>query len=173
MGRHHMRSQRHKRRWHAELNTMQRVLVGVSKLQPADVQRQRQAMQAAIEGLLAGHPGSDCWKSMADAANIAETLASMGIGGGPEAEQVIADAQEVLAYMAQEHASRGTWALHAAERDEVRHRLLWLASVHGAQLEHCSYGEFDRAYQATRERVSQARAGNAPAGAIVVEGLIQ
>jgi hypothetical protein len=38
------------------------------------------------------------------------------------------------------------------------------------QLDHCSLGEYDSAVRVTRRRIEQARAGNAPAGAILVEG---
>ena len=172
MGRHHMRSRRHKRQFVADANALQRALVGVSKISAEDVARQVAAMRIAIDGLLAGHNGSDCWRSMADAANVAESLAELGIGGGEEARQVIAEAQEALAWIVQERRERGTWALRADERDEIRRRLTWLASVHATQLSHASYSEFERAYQATARRVQQARAGNAAKGSIVIEGVI-
>jgi hypothetical protein len=72
----------------------------------------------------------------------------------------------------QERQARGTWALHASEREEVRGRLGWLISLHATQLQGCSYTLFERAYQATQQRVAQARAGNAAADAIVIEGEI-
>ncbi len=168
MGRHHMRSRRQKRQWVADCNAMSRVLVGVSRINAADVQRQHIAMQTALDGLLSGHDGLDCWRSLADACNMAETLAGMGLGSGDDARQVIADAQEALAYVMQERKARSTWALRADERDELRDRLQWLISVHLEQLRACSYAEFERAYRTTAERVQQARAGNGGRDVVVV-----
>jgi hypothetical protein len=167
-----MRSRRQKRQFVADANALQRAMVSVSKINAEDVARQVTAMRVAIDGLLSGQNGSDCWRSMADAANVAESLTEIGIGAGDEALQVIAEAQEALAWIVQEYRERGTWALRADERDEIRRRLTWLSSVHATQLSHASYGEFERAYQATARRVQQARAGNAAKGAIVIEGVI-
>lgn len=154
-------------------NQLQRTIRGAAKLLPADVQRQTAIVSSAIERLLAAsQDASAAWSDLADTANIAETLAGMRLGSGPDAERIIADAQEALAYMAQEHASRSTWALRAEERIEIRMRLELLRDLHRVQLQACSYAEFERAFHATVERLRQARAGNAPAGAIVIEGLL-
>ena len=154
------------------LNALQRAIVGSAKLLPAEVQRQRTASAHALEQLMLGRDCLTAWRSLADTANMAESLAAIGVGCGPEAGQVIADAQEALAYVMQEREARGTWALHASEREEVRGRLGWLISLHVTQLQNCSHTMFERAYQATQQRVAQARAGNAAAGTIVIEGEI-
>lgn len=172
MGRHHRRGQCAKRRFAADLSAMQRAIVGAGKLRVEDVAQQVTAMRTALDGLMAGLPGLACWRSMADTANVAESLAELGIGSGDEAKRVVADAQESLAYMAQEYQRRGTWALFADEREEVRERLTWLVGLHTTQLSHVSYSEFERAYQTTARRVAQARAGNAGRGVVVVEGEI-
>ena len=80
--------------------------------------------------------------------------------------------QQVLAWAVQEHQARGSWSLWAHEREELRNRLQWLISVHRLQLQACCYREFEHALQATQERLAQARAGNAPRGALVVDGLL-
>ena len=155
------------------LNQVQRTMQGAAKLRPADVQRQTAIVASAIERLLAGsRDAGDAWRDLADSCNVAETLASLRIGGGKDAMLVIQSAQEALAYMAQEHAERGTWALRAEERIEIRMRLELLRDLHRTQLRECSYAEFERAFLLTVERLTQARAGNAPAGAIVIEGQI-
>ncbi len=155
------------------LNQLHRTIRGAAKLLPADVQRQTSIVTSAIERLLAASKdATDAWRDLADTANIAETLASMRIGGGTDARLVIQSAQEALAYMAQEQAERGTWALRADDRIEIRMRLELLRDLHRTQLSECSYGEFERAFTTTVERLKQAKAGNAPAGAIVVEGLV-
>lgn len=150
----------------------QRAIAGAARLASADVSAQLAIVSRAIDGLLAGHDAQRHWLDLADTANVAETLAHMGLGGGDQALQAIADAQEALAYCHQEHTSRRTWALRADERAEIRVRLEWLQAVHATQLGLCSYGEFCRAMDNTATRIAQARAGNAPSGALVIEGAI-
>lgn len=156
----------------ASTTALQQALRSVQRLSAADVAMMVTAMRTAVDGLLLGQRAGEHWLSLADTANVAETLAGMGIGGGEEAARVVADAQEALAYAAQERRERGTWALRADERDELRTRLTWLCSVHAVQLSACSYGEFERAYRRTAERVRQARRGNVPRDAFVVEGVV-
>ena len=101
-------------------------------------------------------------------ANLAETFAAMGIGSGLEAERVVTVAQEVLYEVMNRQRERSTWTLHAAEIEALD----WLIALHLKQLQSCDMGEFERALLSTHQRVAQARAGNAPAGAIVIEGEI-
>ena len=152
-------------------NPVVRAIRRAALLSEADVLMQKVAIEAALSGLLGGGANAaGHWASLADAANMAETLESMGIGSGEEMRNAIADAQESLAWMAQERRERGTWALRHEERQEVEARLQWLRTLHVFQLQVCSYGEFEQAYRRTEDRVRQARAGNAPKGAIVIEG---
>lgn len=142
-----------------------------ARLTAADVNQQTAMLHVALEGLLRVDRDAPVhWASLADAANVAETLEGMGLGAGAEARTVIEMAQEALAWWHQERQERGTWALRADERLEVADRLSALCALHTIQLRHCSYGEFERAYQRTLERLRQARGGNAPKGAIVIEG---
>jgi aminoglycoside phosphotransferase len=155
------------------LNQVQRTLNAVRKLSREDVQRQIGIVSTAISYLMtAGDEAGKAWIDLADTANMTETLAQMRIGGGDEAEQIVRDAQQALAYMRQERIERGTWALRAEERIEIRMRLELLRDLHRVQLSECSYGEFERAYRMTVERLRQARAGNAAAGTIVIEGVV-
>jgi hypothetical protein len=154
------------------LNALQRALVGTALLLPAEVQRMRNIANGHLELLMKGHDCLPSWRSLADTANMAESLCRIGVGSGTEAERVIVEAQEALAYVMQERQTRSTWALHASEREEVRGRLGWLISLHVTQLQGCSHTLFERAYQDTQRRVAQAVAGNAAPGAIVIEGEI-
>lgn len=154
-------------------NPVDAALRRVRRISAEDARMQSGIIKAAIAGLLrAGRDAHQHWLSMADTANMAETLAEMGLGSGPDARRVIGEAQESLAQMHQARQQRGTWALAADERRLIEDRLELLRALHVVQLQHCSYGEFQHAFNRTAERVRQARAGNAPKGAIVIEGQV-
>lgn len=156
------------------VNAVDLTLTRVRRIDAADVRMQAGIMKAAIDGLLrAGRDAYQHWLSLADTANMAETLEAMNLGSGPDARRVIEEAQESLAELHQARQERGTWALAADERQLVADRLQMLRALHVVQLQACSYGEFQQALNRTAERVRQARAGNAPRGAIVVEGQLQ
>lgn len=127
-------------------------------------------LQRIVEHALhAFRSGRDCaahWRTLADALNTAEQLARIGIASDDASRERIADAQRVLADVHRRHAQRGSWTLHGPELQALDDGL-W---VHRVQLQHCSLGEFDRARHDVAERVRQARAGNAPAGAHIVDG---
>lgn len=136
------------------------------KLAAADVARQNAIVRQAVADFCRGLHCAGHWRSLADTANMSETLAGMGLGAGPDAERVVNTAQQTLHDVHQRHAQRGTWTLYADEIDSLH----WLAQLHQLQLQACSYGEFQTAYTRTANRLAQARAGNAPRGAIVVLG---
>jgi hypothetical protein len=135
-----------------------------SLLKPGDVVNQGRIMRNSLEQLMAGREGHFHWACLADASNVAEQLAAIGIGSGPEAEAAIHAAQKVLADVYQRHDERGTWAMRADEIEALR----LLIDLHQTQMSLCTLGEFERAFRATVERVSQAKAGNAPAKAVLV-----
>ncbi len=148
------------------LNTLERAIKRAQKMSAADAKMQRELTATALREFSTGANCEANWRTLADAANMAETLASMGICSGLQAEALIHEAQQALAAVKQRHATRGTWTLYAAELDA----LTWLIALHDKQITECSYGEFERAFHLTTERIAQARAGNAPRGAIVVQG---
>lgn len=147
-------------------NTMEIARNRASKLNPVEVAMQRGIMDKALREFSAGRDCLTHWRSLADTANMAETLMGMGICSGLQAATIIHTGQQALASVMQRHADRGTWTLYPTELDTLQ----WLLVLHGHQLAECSYGEFERAFNDTRERIAQARKGNAPAGAIVIEG---
>lgn len=147
-------------------NIVQIALNNVRKLSASDVGMQRDIMDRALREFSAGRDCPTHWRSLADTANMAETLSGMGICSGQQADEIIHAGQQALAAVQQRHATRRTWTLYAAELDALD----WLLVLHNRQLAECSYGEFERAFNTTRERIAQARKGNAPAGAIVIEG---
>lgn len=147
-------------------NTLQRTLARVHKIAPEDVAGQVSIMATALREFSAGQHCAHHWRSLADISNVAESLTAAGICSGPAADRVIHTAQAALAAVHYRSRSRGTWTLYPAELDALG----WLIDMHARQLAECDHSEFDRAWQTTHERVSQARAGNAPAGAIVIFG---
>lgn len=152
----------------ALVNPLQRAITGVMLLERRDVDGQVRIARDALTALGRGHDVATHWRSLADTANMAESLCRLGIGSGADAERVVHQAQHALADIhGRLQAGRGR-ALYGTEVDALQ----WLISLHTTQLQACSYAEFDAAFTATRQRISQARAGNAPRGAIVVEGEI-
>lgn len=149
-------------------NAVQIAINGARVLDEQDVAGQVMLITRALSEF---SRGIDClrhWMCLADAANMAETLASMGIGSGPDAERVIEAAQQALADVHQRHAERGSWTLWADEIEAMG----WLVRLHSTQLRAVSYREFDTAFQRTKQRIAQALAGNAQPGARVVVGLM-
>jgi hypothetical protein len=150
------------------LNTMDLAKRQAALLSAADVQMQATIMRTVLDEYTRGTHCPAHWCSLADAANLAETLAGMGLGSGQDAEHVIEAAQRTLHDVFVRQQQRGSWTLYADEIDALN----WLLALHNTQLAGTTYGEFEAACRKTAERVSQARAGNAPAGAIVVVGQI-
>lgn len=151
----------------AALNTVDLVLQRNRLLSAEDF-----AMQTGIVGQavreLEGPDAMTHWRSLADVANLAETLAGMGLGAGPEADRVIAEAQTALGAVFERRQQTGTWQVD----DQQGESFEWLAALHKTQLRDCTYGEFETAYRRTAERLRQAIKGNAPRRAVVVTGQI-
>jgi len=147
-------------------NAHQLAMAKVHKLRQQDLADQFTVLDTALRSFAAGHRCAHHWRSLADAANVCETLAALGICAGTQAQEVIHCAQRVLHDVLQRQRTRGTWTLYPLELDT----LYWLLALHKRQLAECDYSEFNRALDLTQARIAQARAGNAPAGAIVIEG---
>ena len=138
------------------------------KLSREDIDEQMALVRQAVAEFVRGEHCARHWLSLADTANMAETLAAARLGAGEEVDQVIQHAQQVLHDVHQRHASTGSWTLYADEIDA----LLWLAPLHEVQLDACNYRQFETAYRRTAQRMAQALAGNAAPGARVIVGQI-
>lgn len=149
-------------------NAHQLAMAKVHKLRQQDLADQCAVLDTALRSFSAGQRCAHHWRSLADAANVCASLAALGICAGSQATEIIECAQRVLHDVLQRHRARGSWTLYPLELDT----LYWLLALHKRQLAECDYSEFNRALDLTQARVAQARAGNAPAGAIVVEGEI-
>lgn len=156
-------------RRYAATNAVQIAINGARRLSDADVGGHRLLLERALREFACGEQCPLHWSILADSANMAETLAGMGLGAGADAERVIDDAQRVLTAVYDRHAQRGTWTLYADEIDILG----WLVRLYVVQLGACSYSEFESAYTATAERIRQAAAGNAAPGTRVVVGTVR
>lgn len=147
-------------------NAVQVAINNAHQLDRDAVTGQSVLLRTALNEFRQGRDAGLHWRSLADAANMAETLAAMRICSGADADRIIQRAQQVLHDVALRHRKRGTWALKHDELDALQ----WLLSLHTTQLAECDYSEFCRAMDRTRARIAQARAGNAAPGALVIEG---
>jgi hypothetical protein len=143
----------------------------VRKISDFDANEQRRLINEHFTAYLQGDDCPSRWRSLADAANMAETLAEMGLGSGQDADEIIAAGQAALANAWQRahptNGRRGTWTLYPNEIEALR----WLVTLHtNTQLPACSYGELDTAIKRTCTRIAQAKAGNASPGTVMLEG---
>lgn len=149
-------------------NAVQIAINGARRLSAADVDLLAGEQQRALNEFSQGKNCPDNWRRLGDAANVAETMAAMGLGSGQQADEVIAQAKQALRNCAERHHQRATWTLYAQELDA----LTWLLRLQRLQLQVCSYSEFCAAIDTTQQRIRQAVAGNAPAGAVLVQAPI-
>ena len=149
------------------LNAVQIAIDRARPLAQADVAGQRQILQHALAQFSQGVDCANHWCSLADAANMAETLAGMGLGAGADADRFIEAGQKALHDVQVRQRTRNSWTLYPTELQAID----WLVWLHATvQLPACSYGEFSDALDRTRNRIQQALAGNAPRGALVIDG---
>lgn len=149
------------------VNAVQRAIDRAQRLSDTDAAGQRVLVETALQQFVQGIDCARHWASLADTANMAETLAGMGLGSGPHADELIARGQQALADVHRRHAARGSWTLYAHEIDALH----WLVALHcRTQLPATSYGELDTALDRTRNRIAQALAGNAAPGTHVLGG---
>lgn len=150
----------------AAVNNFEIAASRAARLTVSDVQGQKATLMNALTQYMLGNDCAQHWASLADAANMAETLQDMGHSMGADSERVISDAQTALADAHRRRSERGTWTLYA---DEIA-ALKWLIQLHEFQLDHCTYGDLGLALDRTRERMAQALAGNAAPGTVVLVG---
>ena len=148
-------------------NPMLLAMTQTRALSAADVAIQDTIVRNALDCFRKGDDCAFYWRSLADTANMAHTLARMRLGGGPDAERIIGEAMQALAAVRMRSETRGTWTLYAEELVALE----WLVTLYCTiQVPAATYGEFNKALHDTNRRLNQARAGNAPAGAITIFG---
>lgn len=147
-------------------NAIERAITGAQLLPRSEVA----ALNAALDhALVTFGRGIDClqqWRVMADAANVAEGLARVGIASDEESKARIWAGKNALGDVYERAQANGCWTLRAAEREAIDTCIF----IHQAQLTHCSWREYESAVADVRNRVTQAQRGNAPVGARVLTG---
>lgn len=116
----------------------------------------------AFDALRRGAGARDAWQTVADALNIAEELAALGIVSNLADE--IDVAQHGMAELMRRAQATGCWTMRAQELRTVDYAL----ELYRLQLKLCSKGEHIQAEERARRRVAAALAGSARRGAEVI-----
>ena len=132
-----------------------------SKLTPTQRAPLEDAIARSFQALRAGAGTQPDWANLADALNVAETLAELGIASD-HAETFVRGQQALAAVHARVAAGR-SWTLYPAEITALDDAC-WLARI---QLEHASQGEYRQAIHTVQRRVAGALSGSPPQGALV------
>ena len=145
-------------------NQVQRSAEAAALIPRSEVARVMAGVREAFEAFRRCEQPGFYWRSMADALNLAESLANEGICSDSDSLGIIAGGQSALASVAERHVAVGSWALRAEEMAALSDAL----DRHELQLQFASMGEYERAIERTKRRISQALAGNAGAAVIVL-----
>lgn len=144
-------------------NAHQLSIEAVTVLNDSEVEQAASAPEAALDAFHLGIEPAFQWAVMADALNVAEALCDRGICSDDESRNIVLRGQEALAQV------YGNWSptpgeTYDLEQAVARHRL---------QLTFCDYSEYRKAMADVTRKCAGAKAGNAPAGAIVYDSTIQ
>ena len=128
-------------------NPMQYVTEGISATPKADLDKLRTRELSAIEALAKGHGGIREWRDMSDMLNIAETMGKGGVG--PEVLPVCEQVQAELLAAAKRFELTRRMGLTATGLAAIKE----LFAYHDAQRTAINRGEYEKAIQATVDRV--------------------
>lgn len=146
------------------INAVQRAIESSRKIHEDDVKALKEAMTESFDAFRRGEDCENHWRATADVLNIAEALSDIGICSDGGSRERIAAGHSALSVVAMRYQSRDTWALKADEMEALK-EALWL---HGAQLEHASLGEYEKAVKRVANRTRAALAGSIGKGVQVV-----
>lgn len=116
----------------------------------------------AFDALRRGAGNREAWESVADALNVAEELAGLGIGSNLADE--IDVAQVDMAQLMRRVKATGCWTLYAQELRTIDYGL----ELFRLQLGLCSTGEHLEALARVKRRTAAALSGAAPRGVDVI-----
>lgn len=149
------------------LALIQRAIISVAKLPNGDVVRVKAMLSQALRDFSQASQCSHNWAVMADALNVAEALSDQRIASDDNSRRMIRAAMEALAAVRTRFDAGGSWTLRATELQALDDGLF----IHGVQLEHCCYREYEAALTRAKNVCAQALAGNAPPGVLVLGDL--
>ena len=108
-----------------------------------------QAVQGAVQALAEGSPSVEQWRVLADAANIAETMLTMGLFDDPDA--LFTDAVNAVADMGRLHGHGQPMHLN----DEQQSHLSEFSEAYEQMLAQVSERGFIHAHRATERRLRE------------------
>lgn len=145
-------------------NPVDLALSRAAKLDGQQVPSLLQRLADDVQRFRLGQGSAPVWAALADALNVAEALAALGIAS--DHEDTFAKGQAALAAVhGRAWGATRSWTLRGPELQAIDDAIF----VHGVQLQHCSQGELLEAVQRVERRTRQALAGNASSGVTVLQ----
>lgn len=129
---------------------------GARKLTPDQLAHLNAPSAAAAKALQFGHFDDNHWRNLADAFHIAEALAQPPVNIANDHIDKFEEAQTVLYALSEQYRERGTWTAKGVQLAVVQDAL----EIFGIQLENVAQGEFERAVEKLKRRMTEALRGN-------------
>lgn len=142
-----MSRKRTHRKVYALVNPIAHAIAGAAITDTAALDQLRMRELTALDALVRGQGARDDWKAMADMANVAETMARMGIG--PEVLSVCERAGQALMRAHGRFKLRGSMALDGEGIQALRE----LAEYHDLQRTSVSRSQYEVAIRKTADRI--------------------
>lgn len=149
------------------LNAVAIAIERASKLPPASVSAAIAGVREAFHRLKVSDDPDQAWRVLADACNVAEQLAALGICSDELSVDVIETAQHALAAVLERQTATGSWAMRATEIQAIDAAI----ERHQIQLGFCSHREYEAALQKVRNVVAGALSGSITPRARIVGDL--
>lgn len=147
-------------------NVLDRARENAATLNPTEVARVVAVCTQAATLLRQGVEPAKQVDILADALNVAESIAELGICSDDESVEAIAGAARALVAVATRARDTGSWTMHAAELRALDDGL----ERHAIQLRFVSRSEYDRAIDRTRAKLSAALRGQGHRQAMFLPG---
>jgi len=116
--------------------------------------------QGALLALKTARDSQNAWRGLVDAFNVSEALVGQKVGENPEIRALISQAQAAMAELLEQAQATGSWTL----------RPHWLRAIEAgldvfvAQVELCTFRQYNDALEKVKRVTSGALAGSPPPG---------
>jgi len=137
-------------RWSRDTNILARVVTGVLPTPEGLLERQRMVELQAIEAFAKGYATPDDFRVMCDVLNVAETMATSGIG--PEVLMACYNVEESLLAVKERFDSSGSMTLTSASLKALR----TLYEYHDLQRTSVDWATYERMIVKTANRIRAA-----------------